>query len=151
MLDAVATATTYGMGGRRRRCVRCTTKGVMTRQTISLTRKADIRPDVRINVCNRCCGCSRSNPANGARLAGRTCGCANSGIYEMGEGIPAVPRIPLAVVSTRAISERDGRGLPVADLHHVPPFTEVRVPRDDFPCADWHLQLAKRRLADGLA
>src|SRR2546425_13256247 len=71
--------------------------------------------------------------------------------YEIGDGRPAIPRILAVVVKTRTALERHGRGLPVADLHHVPAFTKVRGPRHDFPGADWYPPLAPRRLTTGIA
>ena len=53
MFEAVATATTYGTGASLRRRVMCTTSGVITRQTMSLTRNADSSPLEKITVGRR--------------------------------------------------------------------------------------------------
>jgi hypothetical protein len=53
MFDAVATAMTYGTAGTLSRCAICTTNGVMTRQTMSLTRNAESTPVVKITVGSR--------------------------------------------------------------------------------------------------
>ena len=52
MFEAVATASRWGMGGNPRRCATCSTNGVITRQTMSLTRNAESRPLVKITVAN---------------------------------------------------------------------------------------------------
>jgi hypothetical protein len=51
--DAVATATRYGTGGRPRRRAMCNTNGVMTRHTMSFTRNADNKPQVKTTVGSR--------------------------------------------------------------------------------------------------
>ena len=45
MFDAVAKAIKWGTGSNFSRLARCNTSGVSARQTISLTRKADNKPD----------------------------------------------------------------------------------------------------------
>ena len=53
MFDAVATATTYGIGGSPRRRAMRSASGVITRHTMSFTRNAEKRPLVKITVGNR--------------------------------------------------------------------------------------------------
>ena len=53
IFDAVATAITYGTGGSLSRRAMCTTNGVITRQTMSLTRNAESSPLVKMTVGSR--------------------------------------------------------------------------------------------------
>jgi hypothetical protein len=53
IFDAVATATRYGMGGSSRRRAMCNTNGVMTRHTMSFTRNAESKPQVKMTVGSR--------------------------------------------------------------------------------------------------
>ena len=59
MLDAVATASRCGSAFTPSRLVAVRTKGTITRQMMSLTKKADRIPLVNMTVGNRCCGFRR--------------------------------------------------------------------------------------------
>src|SRR4051794_41955411 len=56
MFELVATASKYGSGGRFIRLVMLSTKGTMTRHTMSFTKNAERIPQVKITAGKRDCG-----------------------------------------------------------------------------------------------
>ncbi len=64
--EAVATASRYGTGSRRRRRARPRTSGVSTRHTVSFTRKADPTPAASVTTTSRASGRRTRAPTHAA-------------------------------------------------------------------------------------